>query len=180
MYLSGFLSVNLEMLSDGADIVVPTLVDKPGWATIKVEDLKPEPDGKHIRLVCRVVWGPFFNQPVTKIVDPYGVALQVLYRRCGVTSRRRRHAVPRDIVGMLIFANLKTNKDILSFWEVHVSPQMLRLNQKLCRERRKRCLKGYNHPCNLCAVGLNECPRAVRPISLSVKGKPHDAVPIQA
>lgn len=170
--IAGFCASVEDRLRLGEPVMPPASGADPGWNVIEVVDLQPTTIG--IDLVCTVVYGNAYGSRVTKSVQVDGPAIYGMYRKAGITGRRRKQAFPRDLVGMLFLVDLVvTDKsaDGLTFWQIDQPSVLNTRNSKLVRERKKPCPQGRMHPCAFCPVGKKECPRAVRPITITVETK---------
>lgn len=170
--IAGFCASMEDQLRKGEAVFPPSSGGDPGWNVIEVVDLQTTTSG--LEFVCKVIYGNAYGANVSKVVQMDGPALHSMYRKAGITGRRRKQAFPRDLVGMLFLVNLTaTDKNVagLTFWNIEQPTVLDSRNRKLTSERRKPCPIGKTHPCAFCGIGKAECPRAVRPVTISLERK---------
>jgi len=138
--IASFISVNYSLISAGVT-VIPTKEEsfQEAWCPVVIDSIESVTTGEapKARVTMRVVWGPWLGLKAFRDVDVCGAVMAVLMRKAGVTSSRKRVAMPKELVGMYLYSKLKLSYDrTITFGELAVHPYLLAQNKTVLKERK--------------------------------------------
>lgn len=166
------LAGNISLLNAGTPVAVWTMQVSDEWVPVQI--LRVDAANKNYRsgyiFHCRALAG----SPCPMIFE------QFLSRAsCAAISRTVGFNNTMPYTNGLHFTNLRMwvgveaarSTDVPQFQQVDCSSAMQQHNKKLLaiRTRLQPCPQNFEHPCEHCEIGYNECPAAIFPKRLEKK-----------
>ena len=176
------LAGNKDLLQDGIAVPPWTVQRMKEWCPVQVLQgtSMTSKDGRPGYLFkMRFVHGTPTPMIISKWLSRSLCAM--LARRIGFTKLRGkrpfRHAMELVRLRMLVLLDPDLTKTQPGFFKIDCSPGLMKWNREIIdlRNRRRkekpwRCPQGFTHMCYNCPFGYDQCPAAVRPITITDEG----------
>jgi hypothetical protein len=170
------LCVNVPRLTAGTPVFrfSPNAVFD-GWAMVQCTDVAAAGDQKQfVRLDFRIIWGMAYGRQFSKIFPATDLSwVNTMCYRIGL--KRTESGLPRELVNMWMLAEIYTDLDAngprLKFRRVASLPEISRRNRSINALRMGECPRGLESFCSQCQLGLDQCPAACRPVTITLPPK---------
>lgn len=166
---------NWDELVSEHPILPYTGLSEPTWSVVEVQRTLPAKTraGKvGGKFTFKVLTGHAAGETFTKVLSMK--QLKMIARFIGFNKKgvKRYDGIRSSFFGLRLAVELYSISDGLDF-DKYEPKRCLSYNRKLIHERfGSKCPKGYTHRCSVCQLGLDQCSRACRLTTLTIKGCP--------